>query len=193
MTQTAEPHTYHWSKAQYYAIAELGFFESQRVELIEGEIIEMSPMSSQHAGVVVLVQQALAAILREGCYIRVQSTLDVDEVGQPEPDIAVVAGSVRDHMDHHPTSALLVVEVADTSLRYDRMTKAAIYARAGIAEYWIVNLKDFTLEINRNPAELEAQPRYGYKLTMRLTREDTISPLVAPDRQIAVTDLLPQL
>jgi Uma2 family endonuclease len=56
MTQTAEPHSYHWTKAQYYAMAELGFFESQRVELIEGEIIEMSPMSSQHAGVVVLVQ-----------------------------------------------------------------------------------------------------------------------------------------
>ena len=89
-------------------------------------------------------------------------------------------------------SALLVAEVSDTSLRHDRMVKTSLYARAGIAEYWIVNLKEHTVEVNRNPAELdEEQARYGYKLTLRLTIGDTISPLAAPSSQIAVADFLP--
>ncbi|MBI2370409.1 MAG: Uma2 family endonuclease, partial [Deltaproteobacteria bacterium] len=104
----------------------------------------------------------------------------------------VVPGSPRDYLDAHPTTALLVVEVADTTLVYDRDLKGSLYARAGIAEYWIVNLTDRALEVYRDPAP-SPRARYGssYQTFQRLSPPDSVSPLAAPWARIAVADLLP--
>lgn len=191
MTQLVEPHTMQWTRDLYYAAAEGGAFNQKRVELIEGEIIEMSPMSSKHGMVIYLVQKALERIFTDGYLVVAQAPLDLGETSEPQPDIAVYAGSAFDYLDAKPTHALLVVEVADSSLRYDRGQKASLYAKANIEDYWIINLKDATLEIYRTPVAAPTQPYgYGYKMVSSLKAQDTISPLAAPQAHISVGDLL---
>src|SRR5262249_23775846 len=105
---------------------------------------------------------------------------------------AVVAGAPRDYRDAHPATAVLIVEVAETSLRYDRTQKASLYARSDIAEYWIVNLPDRQLEVYRDPQPDAAQPfGFGYASVRILGEQDRVSPLAAPGVAIAVADLLP--
>jgi Uma2 family endonuclease len=191
MTQLAEPHTMLWTRELYYAAAEGGAFNQKRVELIEGEIIEMSPMSSKHGMVIYLVQKGLERVFRDGYLVVAQAPLDLGETSEPQPDIAVYAGSAFDYLDAKPTHALLVVEVADSSLRYDRGQKASLYAKANIEDYWIINLKDDTLEIYRTPVAAPTQPYgYGYKMVSSLKAQDTISPLAAPQAHISVGELL---
>ncbi|MCL4861873.1 MAG: Uma2 family endonuclease, partial [Caldilineaceae bacterium] len=103
----------------------------------------------------------------------------------PEPDVSVVIGSYDDYRDAHPTTALLVVEVADTSLAHDRERKRRVYARAGIPEYWLVNLNDYRLEIFRNPAEDD----YQYHLI--LGPAESIAPRTHPDHTVTVVELFP--
>lgn len=121
------------------------------VELLEGEIVEMSPEKSRHAAVVDLVADKMREIYADRAVsVRVQHPLDLGEASQPEPDVAVVEGRPREHTQRHPRGALIVVEVSDTSLEYDRTRKLRVYARAGIAEYWIVNLVEERVEIHRD-------------------------------------------
>jgi Uma2 family endonuclease len=118
--------------------------------------------------------------------------LAVSEYNQPVPDIAVVAGSFRDYEADHPSTAALVVEVADTSLAFDRMTKAGLYARASVPEYWIINLSDRLLEVHREPAALSGEPGgYHYKSIERYDDSATIGPLIAPNAADRIADLLP--
>lgn len=119
--------------------------------------------------------------------------ISVGNSSQPEPDIAAVARDERAYEDAHPTTALLAVEVADTSLRFDRSTKAALYARAGIREYWILNLNDRLLEVFRQPRALSGNPLgYGYAQTSVYDETQTVSPEFMPDAVIAIADLLPR-
>ena len=156
-----------------------------RVELLEGEIVEMSPEKSRHTASVDLTADALRGAFGSGFTVRVQHPLALSEISEPEPDVAVVAGSPRDYAAAHPATALLVVEVADTSLDYDRRRKAIAYARAGIDEYWILNLIDLRLEVYRQPSES------GYISHQVLGREAGVSPLAAPAAVLRVADLLP--
>lgn len=156
-----------------------------RVELLEGEIVEMSPEKSRHAAAVDLTAETLRRAFADGFTIRVQHPLALSEISEPEPDVAVVVGSPRDYAAAHPTTALLLVEVADTSLDYDRRRKTIVYARAGIDEYWILNLVDLRLEVYRQPSES------GYLSHQVLGREATVSPLAAPHAVVRVADLLP--
>lgn len=156
-----------------------------RVELIEGEILTMSPEKSRHSAAVDLVADALRVAFGAGHSVRVQHPLALGQWSEPEPDVAVVVGTPRDYVDAHPSSAVLVVEVADTSLLDDRGAKQRLYARAGIAEYWIVNLRDSVLEVYVQP---EGD---GYARSDRLSREGVVVPLAAPSARIAVGDLLP--
>lgn len=162
------------------------------VELIDGEILAMTPQGSAHATTVLLTAQALQIAFGTGTHVRVQMPLALDPASEPEPDLAVVSGSPRDYRDAHPSSALLVVEVADTTLDYDREQKGSLYARAGIAEYWIVNLSDRRLEVYRDPAPL-SQARYGWGLrTVRHHNSgERVAPLAVPQASVAVADLLP--
>jgi len=153
----------------------------ERAELIDGEVLAMPPQGSLHATAVRLAEEALRAAFGAGYDIRVQMPLALDPSSEPEPDVAVVRGSPRDYRDAHPTSALLVVEVADTTLGYDRDQKGSLYARAGVAEYWIVNLLDRRVEVCRDPTP-ESQARYGwtYRNVRSYATGDQIAPLALP-------------
>lgn len=187
MIMTTIPAPVHrWTRQQYENMALLDFFEPEaRVELLDGVIIDMSPQKSFHATALYLVEEALRDVFKGGYIVRNQMPLALDDQSEPEPDIAVVPGKARDYTQAHPTTAVLVVEVADATLRLDRKTKQAVYARNGIAEYWIVNLKDNHLEVYRDPQGDQ------YRLQMTLQPGETVAPLAQPDQMIAVADLLP--
>lgn len=127
-----------------------------------------------------------------GYFVSTQCPLDVGELSEPEPDVTVVAGDVRDYKDAHPTTAVLIVEIADTSLAYDRTEKASLYAKAGIADYWILNLMDRQVEVRRDPVADPMQPfGFGYTHVTILAETGFVSPLAMPQAVIAVADLLP--
>jgi Uma2 family endonuclease len=163
-----------------------------RVELIDGEILAMTPQGSSHATAVLLVQDTLRAAFGRDVHIRTHLPLALGSDSEPEPDVAVVAGSVRDYRDAHPQSALLVVEVADTTLAYDRDVKGSLYARAGVPEYWLVNLAKALVEVHRDPMVMP-HARFGwqYRTVDRFGPGDSIAPLSCPHASIAVADLLP--
>jgi Uma2 family endonuclease len=172
-------------------MAEAGIFSpDERVELLNGEILTMTPQNSPHAATVGLVERVLQRVFGSDHWVRVQLPLIVDPDSEPEPDLAVVSGTPRDYVAEHPRTALLVIEVADTSLDKDRDRKAAIYARAGIPEYWIVNLAERCLEVYRNPVAPPSQPG-TYRSSQKLGPSESIAPLTAATATVAVADLLP--
>ena len=182
-----------WTREEYYKMAEQGIIApDERVELIEGEIISMSPQKSRHAATIFVTAKVLSPIFAPHNHVRIQGPLALGPTSEPEPDIAVVAGSERDYMDAHPTTALLVVEVSDTTLAYDRGLKASLYAKAGIPEYWILNLPDQRLEVRREPVPMADQPfGYGYRVVLTLEASQGISPLGTPASHISLGDFLP--
>ena len=116
MILLAEPRVHQWTRDEYYKMAAVGLFDGKHVELIEGQVIEMSPMGSRHRTTTTLTGDVLRLVFRPGYFVSIQCPLDLGEVSEPEPDVAVIPGNVRDYTDAHPTTAVLVVEVADTSL-----------------------------------------------------------------------------
>jgi Uma2 family endonuclease len=145
----------------------------------------MPVQSSFHATSVRAAEETLRNIFQRGYDVRVQMPLGIDDYSLPEPDVAVVRGSWRDYREVHPTTAVLVIEVADSSLAHDRTRKRPRYAQAGIPEYWIVNLSDGCLEVYRDPVGGD------YQLHLVLRGHEFVSPLTHPDVSIAVSDLLP--
>ncbi len=146
-------------------MAELGWFQNQRVELIEGDVMVLSPQGPSHS----YLTDRVATLLRNsgwsGVWVRMQLPIDFGLYSDPEPDVSVVSGSSDDYRRAHPTSALLIVEVSDTTLTYDRGRKASLYAMRAVAEYWIVNVQDDQLEIHRDPWADSEQPfGHGYSL-----------------------------
>jgi len=141
---------------------------------------------------VCLAEEALRVAFGPGVVVRTQLPLALGQYSEPEPDVAVVVGTARDFTDDHPTSALLVVEVADATLSFDRNAKASLYAAAGIPEYWIVNLVHRQLEMHREPGLVpEARFDFGYRTrTIALPGEVVSIPGPAGAR-LAVDDLLP--
>ncbi len=180
-----------WTKAEYYRLGDLGLFEGQKAELLEGEIVVTSPMYWPHASGLDGVAEALRAALGPGVWVRTQLPVDLGQATEPEPDVSVVPGS-RHSYTGHPTTAMLLVEVSDTTLARDRRRKGSLYARAGISDYWIVNLVDGQLEVYRNPVPDTSQ-RYGWRYADAtiLTRADGVAPLAFPAVTIPVADLLP--
>jgi Uma2 family endonuclease len=177
-----------WTREEYERLAEQGFFRpDERLELLDGEIFAMTPQKGPHAQAVGLVLDALRHAFGPQVYLRSQLPLALGTEAMPEPDAAVVTGSVRDY-PQHPTTAILVVEVSDTSLPLDRRRKGPIYARAGIPEYWIVNLVDRILEVYREP--IETADGWHYRLVQRVAAGETLKPL-AGSAAVSVVDLLP--
>lgn len=180
-----------WTPEEFERLAELGAFADRKMELIEGEIIEKMTQNEPHAIAVVLTQFALGNAFGDGFHVRAQLPMRLEN-SKPEPDICVVEGAMRDYLASHPTTAVLVVEISDTTLIPDQQTKAALYARANVAEYWIVNLNEQTLEVRRQPAPMnEALLGFGYRSTQILLRGETVSPLAAQGAVIRVEELLP--
>lgn len=182
-----------WTRQEYDRMIEAGVLTSEdRVELVDGEILAMTPQGSAHATGVSLAHETLRARLQPDVCIRVQLPLALGSDSEPEPDVAVVVGSVRDYRDAHPQSALLVVEVADTTLSYDRDVKGSLYARAGIPEYWLVNIADAVVEVRRDPMAM-THARFGwqYRSVDRFRSGESIMPSSVQGEAIAVADLLP--
>ncbi len=177
---------------EYDRLAELGFFDDEKLELIEGEIIPKMTQNPPHAMGVWLAQTALLRVFQHGFMVRVQAPLALGPRSRPEPDVCVVEGRREDFAQSHPSMAVLALEVSDSTLRQDRETKAALYARHNIAEYWIVNLIENTLEVHRNPAAQEGTLLgHAYAEHRVLRAGESIAPLLAPDNSIAIEDLLP--
>jgi Uma2 family endonuclease len=189
--KAAEPTPRRWTRSEYQQMADLGWFAGQRVELIEGEVMVLSPQKFPHYATCDRVAETLRQALGAGCWMRIQAPLDLGPSSEPEPDVSVVGGSRGDYTDH-PTTALLIVEVSDTTLANDRGPKASLYARSNIADYWIVNLIDSQLEVYRNPAHDPAQP-YGYRYldVTSIAGSNLVIPLLFPQARVPLADLLP--
>lgn len=186
-----EPMRRQWSRTEYYRMAELGWFQGQRTELMGGEVVVLNPQVFSHYVAIERACAELSRVFGAGYWVRAQAPLSCSSVSEPEPDISVVQGSREDYSDH-PSTAVLVVEVSDTTLAYDRLEKMSLYAQAGIGEYWIVNLRDGVLEVHRNPGEDPTQPfGFGYRETRSLSSAERVTPLGKPQGAIAVADLLP--
>ena len=187
-----QPQVRSWTRAEYHRMAEFGFFDNCHVELVEGQVINMAAMNSAHAVAVDLACAALALAFGSAYYIRQQKPLVLSDVSEPEPDIAAIKGSIRNFAAAHPTQAELVVEVADSSLKYDRGVKQALYAKAGICEYWILNLGDRQLETYRSPiADPEVEGGFRYAVSSFYSSGRQVAPLVLQNRFVVVDDLLP--
>jgi Uma2 family endonuclease len=184
--------TRRWRRAEYERLVELGIFVGERLELLDGLLVVQEPQGSPHAAIVAHIGQILASVFGGGWHPRLHAPLALNDDSEPEPDVAIVAGKALDYLDGHPSSAALVVEVADSSLRLDRRVKSGLYARAGLTEFWIVNLVAGALEVHREP-QPSADAAYGwvYRSVDVLRPPATVTPLAAPDARIPVADLLP--
>jgi Uma2 family endonuclease len=187
-----EPAAKKWTREEYYRLGEQGWFHDQRVELIDGEIIVLSPQSPQHVSGTLRVQRLLAKVIGTGFLIRPQGPLPKDDHSEPEPDISVVRGSIEDFDEEHPTSAVLVVEVSKTSFRYDTNTKQHLYASMGVEDYWVLDLSNRRLLVHREPVADESVP-FGHRYQSLQTIDDagSVSPLELPDVALAIADMLP--
>ncbi len=181
-----------WTRAEFERIAELGLFADEKLELIEGVIVEKMTQNEPHALIIYHAPRVLEKGFDEARYmVRVQLPIALGE-SLPEPDIAVIAGNWRQLRGVRPTSAILIIEVSDSTLDTDRTIKASLYARAGIADYWIINLPERVVEIHREPAEMADKPLgFGYRSAQVFNDTQSVAPLAASEFSIAVADLLP--
>ena len=194
LTAMATPivRTRRWSRIEYERLVDLGLFKpGEQLELLDGLLVVREPQNAPHATAVRAAQEALRRAFGPGWDVRSQLPVALDDDSEPEPDVAVVPGSYRDYRAAHPSRPALLVEVADTTLGSDRR-KGNLYARAGVPEYWIVNLTDEVLEVYRRPTTSDLS-RFGwtYAETQVLRRGEVVSPLAVPGEQVSVDDLLP--
>jgi len=177
----------HFNVDEYYRMVEVGLLsEDDRVELIEGEIIEMSPIGSSHGGTVNRSSTFLRRKLDDIVIVSVQNPIRLDDFSQPQPDLALLKPRKDFYSKTHPTAedVLVVIEVSDSSLGYDRDVKVPLYARAGIPEAWLVVPAKEIIEIH-------SQPKSGkYQKTQRLKRGKTLTSPTIPSFSCKVEDLL---
>lgn len=188
----SEVETRRLRRFEYDRLVELGMFTGERLELLDGLLVVREPQHSPHATAVRLVQRTLERVFGAGWDVRSQLPFALDDDSEPEPDVVVVPGDPRDYTAAHPSRCALLVEVADRSLLFDRRKKAVLYARARIADYWIVNLQEHVVEVHRDPRR-NARRAHGWGYThIDLVRPPgTITPLAAPLADVPVADLLP--
>ncbi|MCA1567564.1 MAG: Uma2 family endonuclease [Acidobacteria bacterium] len=161
-----------FSVDDYYRMVEVGLLaEGERVELIEGQVIKMSPIGSRHAACVTRLNMLFTRSVGRQAIVSVQNPVRLDEYNEPEPDVAVLGARADFYAAAHPTppDVLLLVEVADTSVEYDRQVKVPLYARAGIAEVWLVDLTSDAVEIYAQPGE------GAYLTTRRAARGESVA------------------
>ena len=188
-----EIRTRRWSRAEYDRLIEMGFFQPRDpIELIGGQLVVAEPQGSYHFTAIQAVEEVLRTTFGPGWQVRGQGPVALDEESEPEPDVAVVPGSFRDYVAGHPSRPALVVEVSESSLAFDRHHKGSVYARAGLVDYWIVNLVDRVLEIYRDPVQDPAAAfGWRYRSVESFGPGAFISPLALSAARIRVVDLLP--
>lgn len=188
-----EIRTRRWTRTEYDRLVEGGFFRpGDPVELLGGQLVVAEPQGSRHFAALRATQEALRAAFGAGWEIRGQGPLALDDDSEPEPDLAVVPGSFRDYQAAHPSRPVLVVEISETSLALDRAHKGSLYARAGLADYWIVNLPERRLEVYREPGP-DPDASYGWRYRSAAVVEPgaSVAPLARPDRHLRVIDFFP--
>jgi len=193
MKQAERAGLHRWTRREYEQLIDHGLLdEDDPVELLDGLLLVKEPQHSRHRTAVLLVARAVERAFGDDWFVQTQSPIILDDRSEPEPDVCVVRGSPRDYVDAHPTRPALVVEVAQSGLRLARGRKASAYARARIADYWIINLIDRVLEVHREPARPgPALRHWGYAAIVTLGADATVTPLAAPPAGIRVADLLP--
>ena len=184
--QPRPPARYRLTAAEFHRMAEAGILrEDDRIELIEGDLIDMAPIGSNHAGVVAQLNAWLTGAAAGRYIVFPQNSLALSEHSEPQPDLTVL----KPREDYYrsalpgPADVLLLIEVSDTTVEYDRNTKAPLYARSGIAEVWLVNLHEQIVEVFRQPT---AQ---GYARNARIARGQRLASLVFPDLVLPVDDI----
>ena len=182
-TAPAGPRPLRWTCGEFHRFGDMGVFEGRRAMLIDGVILEEGPMNPPHAITLELVEETLRTTFGTGWRIRSQSPLVLGQDLDPEPDLAVIAGTPRGS-GGHPTMADLVIEVADSSLNFDTNEKRLLYAKAGIREYWVVDVNGRRLLVYRDPQASD------YATQQALGPADAVSPLAAPAAVLRVADLL---
>jgi len=181
-----------WQRAEYDRLVALGVFRGEPLELIGGQLVVAELQGSSHASAITRVDYTLRAIVPPGWIVRLQAPVSLDEESEPEPDVAVVPGRPGDYRDSHPAHPALLVEVAESSLELDRTRKGSLYARAAVADYWIVNLVDGVVEVYRDPEpDPSAAFGYRYRSVTRLAPPAAVVALAFSGERIAVADLLP--
>ncbi|MBK8118426.1 MAG: Uma2 family endonuclease [Sulfuritalea sp.] len=177
---------YHrWSVEEYHQMAQAGLLdETDRVELIEGELIDMAPIGSKHAFRVDSIARALQRAAGTSFLVRVQNPILLGELSELQPDIAVVKDKNYSEAHPGPEDVLLIVEVSDTTLAYDRDVKLSLYARHGIPEVWLLDVNAGELTVYREPAEGQ------YRLIRKPTRAEAVSPTLVPAVAISLAEVL---
>ena len=171
------------TRREYDQLIDMGWFRDERIELIDGLLVAVSPQGPLHAEAVTRLNTLLLPRLLGRATVRIQLPLGVGPVSEPEPDVAVVSLATYSHA--HPEAAHLVVEVADSSVATDRLIKSRLYARHGIPEYWLLDLRRRSVEVFRAPQE-------GiYTDVFSADEAGHVSPLAFPDVVLSVRDLLP--
>ena len=191
--KAARPAPWRCTRDQFHQMGEDGLFEGQRVILIEGEILAMPPVGDLHCGIVTLAGEAFRSLFGEGFFVREEKSFDVGKATDPQPDVAVIAGTIRDFLYRGLTEAALIVEVSHSTLAYDRREIASLYASAGVMDYWIINIdqEPAQIEVHRQPGPDESQPHgFGYAERTIHRSGDIIQPLAAPN-PVAASMLLP--
>ncbi|HVY45124.1 MAG TPA: Uma2 family endonuclease [Minicystis sp.] len=168
-------------RGEYDQLVRLGAFEGERVELLRGVVVEMTPNDPEHANPVDRLAERLTVAIAGRARVRVQQPLCAADESEPEPDLAVVP--LGDYRAEHPREALLVIEVARSSLRKDREVKGPLYAASGFGEYWIVDVADHTVEVRRAPHD------ETYRTVMRLAEGETLRPEAFPDVTVPVAEI----
>jgi len=173
--------------AEYERMGQVGIFsEDDRVELVCGEIVEMSPIGEPHAACVGRLTQIITLLLLRSAIVWVQNPIVLDDYSEPQPDVAVLKPRADFYGQAHPRpeDVLLVIEVSDTTLKYDRLVKAPLYARAGIPEVWVVNLADELVEAYVDPAE------GAYRTTTTYARGEEVQSRSLAALRVSVAEIL---
>ncbi len=179
-----------WTVEDYHRMMDAGILGSDdRVELLDGQIIHMSPQYAPHAGITQWAAHYLTQMFQGKAYIRVQFPIALTPLSEPEPDIAVVRFDPKGYTQHHPQpkDIYLLLEVSDSTLKFDKTQKARIYAQAGIPEYWILDIPNRQVWVMQDPVEADYQAVSSLKL------EAEISPVRFPEIRIPLAGLFPAL
>jgi Uma2 family endonuclease len=178
---------HHWTVAEYHRMGEVGLLnEDSRIELIDGELIEMAPIGSPHGGNVNRFIRLFSRVVGSQAIVAAQNPVALGDYSEPEPDIALLRWRADDYEQSHPhpEDVLLLIEVSDTTLRYDRDVKVPLYASHGVPEVWLLDIQQKQLEIYRDPAQ-------GHYRRRDCLRTGQIAPILCPDAVIDLAEVFP--
>jgi len=181
-----QPHPYRFSVEEYHHLWETGFFKPEdRVELLDGEIIIMSPVGLRHVQAGNWIVECLVEQARRRYMVSPGNPVWLHAHSEPQPDMMLVPRVRKLERHPRPEDVFLLVEVSDSSLAYDRVRKLTAYAKAGVREYWIVNLQEDVVEVFREPSD------GSFGVTFQVRQGQTLSPLAFPDVTVLAADIIP--